>query len=85
MKNGKEDAIAFFYPYEPRDTMSIAFIGGNEKGMEELIRFGISLTSEKGYGRLTVKSASENAIKAAKRAGMKEREIGMAMVWEKKR
>ncbi len=78
-------AIAFFYPYEPTKTMSVAFIGGNEEGMRALLRYGMSLTKQKGYGRLTIKTASEQAIDAAKKEGMKESEIGMAMVWEKKR
>ncbi len=78
-------AIAFFYPYEPTKTMSIAFIGGNTDGMRALIKYGMNLALDRGYRRLTVKSASESAIKAAKDAGMKESEIGMAIVWEKKK
>ncbi len=78
-------AIAFFYPYEPTKTMSIAFIGGNEDGMRALMKHGINLTIEKGYGRLTMKSASERAVAEAKRVGMKESDIGMAIVWEKRR
>ena len=81
----KGRSIAFFYPYEPTKTMSMAFIGGKTEEMKDLIRYGMNLTLSKGYGRLTVKSASEDAIKAAKMAGMKESDIGMAMVWEKKK
>jgi len=79
------DSVAFFYPYEPMRTMSIAFIGGRESEMFELIKFGKFLAKSQGHGRLTMKSASENAIRAAKKAGMKESEIGMAIVWEKRR
>ena len=78
------DSTAFFYPYGPRSTMSTAFIGGRKDEMRALIEHGTKLAKETGFSRLTMKSASENAIEAAKEAGMKEREIGMAIVWEKK-
>ena len=89
VKNGRcfvhgDDAIAFFYPFGPRNTMSTAFIGGKREGMKKLIKHGMNLTIERGYNRLTMKSASENAINAAKDVGMKQSEIGMAIVWEKK-
>lgn len=85
VRNGdKMEAVAFFYPYMPRNTMSIAFTGGSDTGIERLIRYGTALSRQKGMERLTLKTASERVKDIAIKAGIKEAEIGKAILWEKR-
>ncbi len=83
-ENNDIRALSFFYPYEPRNTMSIAFIDGEEQGIAALLRYGMALTQRKGMKRLTLKTASERIKNIAIKNGMKESEIGKAIVWEKR-
>ncbi len=83
--NGNIGAIAFFYPFKPRNTLSIAFIGGREEGVRELLRYGIQAAVKGGYERYTLKTASERIKDVALSEGMKESDIGMALLYEKRR
>lgn len=83
-KGNKIEALAFFYPYMPRNTMSMAFTGGSDTGIERLIRYGMALSGQKGMERLTLKTESERVKDIAIKAGMKEAEIGKAILWEKR-
>ena len=83
-RNGRISAIMFLYPYRPTGAMSVAFIAGDEDDVRALLQFGINLTLEGGYGRYTLKTASENIRNTAIEVGMKESDIGMAILYEKK-
>ena len=79
---GKTGMI-FLYPYVPTNTMSVAFISGDDEEIKELMKFGISRAFSGGFQRYTLKTASERVMSIAMELGMRESDIGMAIIYER--
>ena len=83
-RGGKISALLFLYPYAPTNTLSIAFLSGENEDVRTLLRFAISQALKGNYSRLTLKTASERMKALAEKEGMRESDIGMAILYEKK-
>ncbi len=79
----KIDSIIFFYYYEAYDTLSIAYVGGNEDGIIKLMEKGINLCKENNYSSFTIKTASDKIIDYAKEVGMEPSDRYDILLFEK--
>ncbi len=82
--NGEIDSIAFFYRYDPRNALSIAFLAGSPDGIARLIRYGINLARNENMS-FSIKTASGKVRDLAIKEGLVESRIGKARIYEKKR
>ena len=78
-----EKGLIFLYPYIPRDTMSSAFVSGNEEEVRDLLLFGMHQALSNGFQRYTLKTASKRVRSIAMKLGMRESDIGMAIIYER--
>ena len=79
----KIDSVIFFYYYEAYDTLSIAYVGGNEDGIIKLMEKGINLCKENNYSSFTIKTASDKIIDCAKEVGMEPSDHYEILLFEK--
>ncbi|MEF8834598.1 MAG: GNAT family N-acetyltransferase [Candidatus Thermoplasmatota archaeon] len=83
-EDGDIDALAFFYHYEPFESLSIPFISGSKEGIERLIDYGLVKSIEENFARYSIKTASDKIASIAEERGIERSDHGKVLLFEKR-
>ncbi len=83
-EDGDVDSLAFFYHYEPYESLSIPFISGSKEGLERLIDRGMVRSIEEDRSRYSIKTASEEIASIAEERGIERSDHGKVLLFEKR-